>query len=97
MSGHWGRSLSRDTLVSLADLAGLQGVPRPAKRHSLCSVSWVFPGSPLGGTCLEHLPGKNVQEAYKTDAQATLGGPPRCGGAVAILPAPHPIPEGTLA
>ncbi|KAK5616213.1 hypothetical protein CRENBAI_015687 [Crenichthys baileyi] len=32
---------------------GDQGVPRPAERHSLSSMS---PGPPPGGTCLEHLP-----------------------------------------
>ncbi|KAL3967042.1 tripartite motif-containing protein 35 [Sarotherodon galilaeus] len=37
-----------------------QGVPRPAERYNLSSMSWA-PGPPPGGTCLEHL----TQEAPK--------------------------------
>ncbi|KAI3375609.1 hypothetical protein L3Q82_003923 [Scortum barcoo] len=61
--GHGGgSSLSRDAQTSLTQTlpqalqGGFHGVPRPAERHSLSSVSWVFPGPPPGGTCLEHLP-----------------------------------------
>ncbi|KAK3531229.1 hypothetical protein QTP70_015226, partial [Hemibagrus guttatus] len=64
---------------------GPQGVPRPAERHSLSSVSWVFsgassrwgmPGTPLQG---------DVLEASETDARATSTAPFQCGGAAALL------------
>ncbi|KAI3373242.1 hypothetical protein L3Q82_006551 [Scortum barcoo] len=48
--GRGGSSLSRDAQTSLTpDTSssssgdGPRGVPRPAERHSLSSVSWVFP------------------------------------------------------
>ncbi|KAI3364219.1 hypothetical protein L3Q82_011018 [Scortum barcoo] len=47
--GRGGSSLSRDAQTSLtpdtssSSSGGPRGVPRPAERHSLSSVSWVFP------------------------------------------------------
>ena len=49
-SGRGGSSLSREAQTSSPQLlrpalpGGSRGVPRPAERHSLSSVSWVFPG-----------------------------------------------------
>ncbi|KAK3564778.1 hypothetical protein QTP86_026407 [Hemibagrus guttatus] len=67
---------------------GPQGVPRPAERHSLSSVSWVFPGASsrwgMPGTPLQG----DVPEASETDARATSTAPFQCGGAAALLRAP---------
>ncbi|KAK3574648.1 hypothetical protein QTP86_011561 [Hemibagrus guttatus] len=67
---------------------GPRGVPRPAERHSLSSVSWVFPGASsrwgMPGTPLQG----DVPEASETDARATSTAPFRCGGAAALLQAP---------
>ncbi|TWW75437.1 hypothetical protein D4764_13G0000990 [Takifugu flavidus] len=60
-SGCGGSSLRREAQTSLSPATplahpeGSPGVPRPVERHSLSNVSWVFPGSPTGGTCPEHL------------------------------------------
>ncbi|TWW56603.1 Sodium channel protein type 8 subunit alpha [Takifugu flavidus] len=60
-SGRGGSSLRREAQTSLSPATsssssgGSPGVPRPVERHSLSNVSWVFPGSPTGGTCPEHL------------------------------------------
>ncbi|KAK3509949.1 hypothetical protein QTP70_023771 [Hemibagrus guttatus] len=65
-----------------------RGVPRPVERHSLSSVSWVFPR--VSSRC--GMPGTpsqgDVLEASGTDAQATSTVPFRCGGAAALLRAP---------
>ncbi|KAK3546893.1 hypothetical protein QTP86_003766 [Hemibagrus guttatus] len=67
---------------------GPRGVPRPAERHSLSSVFWVFPGASyrwgMPGTPLQG----DVPEASETDARATSTAPFRCGGAAALLRAP---------
>ncbi|KAI3352321.1 hypothetical protein L3Q82_005288 [Scortum barcoo] len=70
-----------------------EGVPRPAERHSLSSVSWVFPGPPPGGTCLEHLPREASQGASETDAQATSADSSRCEGAAAFTPSSSRVTE----
>ncbi|KAK3532182.1 hypothetical protein QTP86_009254 [Hemibagrus guttatus] len=67
---------------------GPRGVPRPAERHSLSSVSWVFPGaSSQWGMPRTPLQG-DVPEASKTDARATSTARFRCGGAAALLRVP---------
>ena len=49
-SGRGGSSFNRETQTSLSPATsssssgGTRGVPRPAGRHSLSNVSWVFPG-----------------------------------------------------
>ncbi|KAK3526917.1 hypothetical protein QTP86_004714 [Hemibagrus guttatus] len=67
---------------------GARGVPRPAERHNLSSVSWVFPGASsrwgMMGTPLQG----DVPEASETYARATTTAPFRCGGAAALLRAP---------
>ncbi|KAK3545960.1 hypothetical protein QTP70_017100 [Hemibagrus guttatus] len=56
-------------------LEGPRGVPRPAERHSLSSVSWVFPGATsrwgMSGTRLQG----DVLEASETDARSTSTAP----------------------
>ncbi|KAK3574964.1 hypothetical protein QTP86_019707, partial [Hemibagrus guttatus] len=78
--------------LPLALPEGPRGVPRPAERHSLSSVSWVFPGASsrwgMPGTPLQG----DVPEASETDARATSTASFRCGGAAALLRAPPRTP-----
>ncbi|KAK3549455.1 hypothetical protein QTP86_001458 [Hemibagrus guttatus] len=67
---------------------GPRGVPRPAKRHSLSSMSWVFPGASSRWGMPGTPPQGDVPEASETDARATSTAPFRCGGAAALLRAP---------
>ncbi|MED6265588.1 hypothetical protein CHARACLAT_026991 [Characodon lateralis] len=70
---------------------GVQGVPRPAERHSPSSVSWA--------SSLWDVPGKApeefVREASSIDARATSTGSSRCGGAAALLRAPPGWPSSS--
>ncbi|KAK3557387.1 hypothetical protein QTP70_026534 [Hemibagrus guttatus] len=50
---------------------GPRGVPRPAERHSLSSVSWVFPGVSSRWGMPRTPPQGDVPEASETDARAT--------------------------
>ncbi|KAK3510336.1 hypothetical protein QTP70_002593 [Hemibagrus guttatus] len=87
------QSLQTNTIQSDSTLPpalpdGPRGFPRPAERHSLSSMSWVFPGASsqwgMPGTPLQG----DVTEASETDARATSTAPFRCGGAAALLRAP---------
>ncbi|MEQ2315953.1 hypothetical protein AMECASPLE_027719 [Ameca splendens] len=74
-----------------APLGKVQGVPRPAKRHSSPSMSWAvfwwdMPGTPPGG---------GVWEAFQTNARAPSTDSSQCGGAVALLRAPPGWPSSS--
>ncbi|MED6270604.1 hypothetical protein CHARACLAT_012099 [Characodon lateralis] len=67
-----------------------QGVPGPAERHRPSSVSWASSQWDMPGTP----PEEGIRETSGIDAQATSTGSSRCGGAAALLRAPHPISKG---
>ncbi|KAK3522485.1 hypothetical protein QTP86_015542 [Hemibagrus guttatus] len=69
--GRGGSSLSRDAqTLPPAFLEGPRGVPRPAEKHSLSSVSWVFPGA-SSRWGIPRTPSQGViLETSETDARA---------------------------
>ncbi|KAK3536579.1 hypothetical protein QTP86_013775 [Hemibagrus guttatus] len=87
---NYGKSWAAGDIVScMIDLdEGTITFCLPAERHSLSSVSWVYPGASsrwgMPGTPLQG----DVPEASETDARATSTAPFRCGGAAALLRAP---------
>ncbi|KAI3361308.1 hypothetical protein L3Q82_013483, partial [Scortum barcoo] len=52
----WGMFMTPKRVAEKLFQGGPEAFPGQPERHSLSSVSWVFPGPPPGGTCLEHLP-----------------------------------------
>ncbi|KAK3524696.1 hypothetical protein QTP86_000833 [Hemibagrus guttatus] len=79
---------SEECLLRLLPVVKASRKAEPAERHSLSSVSWVFPGASdrwgMPGTPLQG----DVPEASETDARATSTAPFRCGGASALFRAP---------
>ncbi|MEQ2171454.1 hypothetical protein GOODEAATRI_010861 [Goodea atripinnis] len=72
----------------------------PLPRH-LLQLFWgepkAFPGQPrdiVPPACPGTPPEEGVQKTSGIDARATSTGPSRCGGAAALLRAPHPISKG---
>ncbi|MED6269771.1 hypothetical protein CHARACLAT_003037 [Characodon lateralis] len=98
--GHVGSRLGRHTQTSLSpdssssSSRGAQSVPRQAERHSPSSVSWAVPWASSRWDVPGTPPEEGIQEASGIDARATSTGSSRCGGAAALLRAPHPISKG---
>ncbi|MEQ2232909.1 hypothetical protein ILYODFUR_016342 [Ilyodon furcidens] len=74
---------------------GVQGIPRPAERHSPSGVSWAVPWASSRWDVPGSPPEEGVQEASGIDARATSTGSSRCGGAAALLRAPPGWPSSS--